>query len=182
VTHPDTPGAESCLHYSKDRSRVTVYGDGAWEHEDGKGRRVKGSGKEALASHLAACGKASKAVRDEIADMLLEGVAAVKGVPMASNLKKSMYHINALSSLLQQIRELQAAVVYEGQAEGDDRDTLIALHLGDWLEDGAKILGEVFTDETSELLDASNRLSGNASEPEPAPGPIATAAAGLNSF
>jgi len=121
---------------------------------------------ESLAAHLENCRTSKKA--QETNEMLDTDVQALVQKQVDQTLitlgirkspggavRKGMYQISVLASLLQEISNLQRDVKWEGDYEGDDRDAMIAVDLSDWLKTGVEILGAIVTDETTELLAAT---------------------------
>jgi predicted RNA-binding Zn-ribbon protein involved in translation (DUF1610 family) len=173
VGPPAEPTATACYSHEDGRQRVTVREDGAWEHEDGKGRRVTGSGKDALAAHLAACGKAAGAsglaldldgtAREEggarkgteqmtdIAVQELVKAEVAAAVAVAVPLQKDLSHVAYMSGILASMAQLRDMVDAEAKRENDDRDVAIALSLNRLIDDGSDILRDLVEDETTEL-------------------------------
>jgi len=108
---PALPEGTFCYSHKDGKAKVTVQPDGSWEHEDGKGRRTKGSGKDALAEHLASCKDKKKKDADKACAPLLNAVRKLKGVhhPMLTILKKDLTANDSFDALQQRAhRALQA--------------------------------------------------------------------------
>jgi len=164
--------SQASSHYTHENgSSVSVAQDESWTHSDGKGRSTSGKGKDALETHLQSCRSQKKArtvmdlskLAQQIRDMVSSDSIAIvdmvdgKVAAVHTNVRKDMFHISVLAQLLQEIRYLQQSVQMEGEYEGDDRDSMIAVDLKAWLATGVAILQDVVTDETSELLAATGK-------------------------
>lgn len=79
------------------------------------------------------------------------------GDPMA--VKKGMYQIGVFANLLNDIKYLRNACMYEGDCEDDPRDAEIASELNEWLTNGIPILLHLVEEETSELVTVAKTVS-----------------------
>ena len=158
---PAEPTATACYSHKDGRQRVTVQEDGAWEHEDGKGRRVTGSGKDALASHLATCGKAASGKdTNDMTDVAVQELVKAEVSAAVGPLQKDLSHVAYMSSILANLARLRDMVAAEAKQENDDRDVAIVLSLNRLIDDGSAILKDIVEDETTELTDGSGEDEG----------------------